>query len=449
MYNNDYDNQGEDKNINRGSYVYPHADYAGQTGEQQPKPPPKKSKAVKIIGFIAATLAVVILFSAITGGLLYTILRNQQPQETTNTPVQTQETSAAGETISETTTISGQDLTDRHFSLEEAAVRRNGNKEAISVMEIAAAGKPAVVAITIEVTVRDYFGQEGTVDAAGSGFIITEDGYIVTNNHVVNNAKVITVVLDNGDIYDAYLVGSDPRNDLAVLKIDAEGLPTVVLGDSSDIQVGELAVAIGNPLGQLSGTVTAGIISGLDRDITIDGQTLTLLQTDAAINQGNSGGALFNSFGEVIGINTAKSAGAGIEGLGFAIPINHAAPIIEDIIRNGYVSGRPKIGVITRDISPQMAEYYELPQGVYIVEVENDSAADKAGIRREDIIIKANGVETLTTEAVNEIKETLEPGDEMILTIIRDGETIEVTVVLDEDIPEGYTPAAAKNTDDA
>lgn len=438
---------GDNEAENSRTYVYPHADYSMPGGNREPdRPPQKNSRAIRIIGFIAASLAVVILFSAITGGLVYTIFRSQLPQETTTT-FQEQETTLPAETTAQTATAPRQDLTDRHFSLEDAAARNDGSRKVLSVMEIADQGKPAVVAITIEVTVRDFFGQVGRVDAAGSGFIITSDGFIVTNNHVVNNAEVITVVLDNGDVYDAYQVGSDPRNDIAVLKIDASELPTVVLGDSSDIMVGELAVAIGNPLGQLSGTVTAGIISGLDRQITIDGQTLTLLQTDAAINQGNSGGALFNSFGEVIGINTAKSAGAGIEGLGFAIPINHAKPIIEDLIRHGYVAGRPKIGVMTRDISPQMADYYDLPQGVYIVEVETGSAAARAGLRRADIIIGSNGIETLTTDAVNDVKETLQPGDEMVLTIVRDGETMDITVVLEEDIPASYTPAASGSRD--
>ncbi len=267
----------------------------------------------------------------------------------------------------------------------------------------------------------------------------------MTNNHVVRGAVSITVVLDQGDAYEARLVGTDQNNDIAVLKIEADHLPTVFLGDSADVQVGELAVAIGNPLGELSNTVTAGVISGLDREITIDGQTLRLLQTDAAINSGNSGGALFNSFGEVIGINTAKSSGTGIEGLGFAIPISHAAPIIESLIQNGYVAGRPKIGISTREISAQMAEYYDLVEGVLVAFVEPGSSADEAGVRRGDIVIKTNGIETLTTDKINEIKNQLQPGDELVLTVVRDGETLELTLVLKEDVPAEVKPATYRS----
>lgn len=422
------------------SYVYP------EQRMDQGKPSssiPDNTRRSKTIGFVAWTLALVILFSALSAGLVYSYMRDRtNPQETT------QPTTPAGETdVTDPTTVetdpdsATSDQTDKHFSLEEAASRRDDNKESLSVMEIAEQGKATVVAITTQMTVTDFFGQVGRVPSAGSGFIITDDGYIVTNNHVVRGADSITVVLDQGDAYEARLIGTDPNNDIAVLKIDADNLPAVYLGDSTDVQVGELAVAIGNPLGELSNTVTAGVISGLDREITIDGQTLRLLQTDAAINAGNSGGALFNSFGEVIGINTAKSSGTGIEGLGFAIPISHAAPIIESLIQNGYVAGRPKIGISTREISAQMAEYYDLVEGVLVAFVEPGSSADDAGVRRGDIVIKTNGVETLTTDKINEIKNTLQPGDELVLTIVRDGETIELTLVLKEDIPADVKPA--------
>ncbi len=444
------------------SYVYPHSGYNHSSnrpgGSNNKSQPPHKKNTARIIGFIAWTLALVVLFSAASGSLVYHYMRNQiQPvqepgSQTDVTETDLEEDETQNDRFEEQTAEpdnSGMEadsgVRDRHFSLGSAAARRDGDEEPLSIVEIADKGKPAVVAITTEVTVRDFFGQEGIVPAAGSGFLISDDGYIVTNNHVVENASAITIFLDNGDLHDAKLVGADPQNDIAVLKIDGSSFPAVVLGDSSDIMVGELAVAIGNPLGQLSGSVTAGIISGLDRQIRIEGQTLNLLQTDAAINQGNSGGALFNSFGEVIGINTAKSAGAGIEGLGFAIPINHAKPIIESIIQSGYVTGRPKIGVSTQDLTAQMADYYDLVEGVYIVSVERNSAADRAGMRRGDIIIKSNGIETLTTAEINDIKNELEPGDEMVLTVIRDGNEIEITVILDEDVPHDVMPATNRS----
>jgi serine protease Do len=189
--------------------------------------------------------------------------------------------------------------------------------------------------------------------------------------------------------------------------------------------------------------VTAGIISSLDRLITLDGQSLHLLQTDAAINAGNSGGALFNSFGEVIGINTAKNSGAGIEGIGFAIPIDIVKPIVESLIKYGYVQGRPKIGISTRDITKPMAEYYNMDEGIYILEVEKDSAADVAGLMKGDIIIAANGKAVLTTEALSALKDTLKPGDSVELTIIRNDKETKVSIILKEDIPSDVTKASA------
>ena len=441
-------------NLNQptGPAGYSDYTYNPQPSQNQVPIPPKqhkRSKATKVMGLIAAFLAVGVLFSAITAGIFLA-----GPDKNNN---QTVETTSAGETqsteISPTTgdqaSTAGNDNTDKHFSLEDAATRTDANKESLSVMEIAAQGKSAVVAISTEMTVTNMFGESGQAEAAGSGFIISADGYIVTNNHVIADAQAITVTLDNGDIYKANLVGTDPTNDVAVLKIDGTDLPTVTLGDSADLQVGELAVAIGNPLGELSGTVTVGVISALDRAITIDGQLFNLLQTDAAINAGNSGGALFNSFGEVIAINTAKNSGTGVEGLGFAIPINDAKPIIESLIQFGYIQGRPKIGVYTQDITEQMAQYYKLSKGVYIVEVEKGSAADQAGLVKGDIITAANGKEILTTEALNELKQSLKPGDTMALTIMRDGKEMSIDLILQEDVPTTVETTATGTTSGA
>ncbi len=391
----------------------------------------------KVLALIAIFLAAAILFSAATAAIVYTVLRPATDQgEVTIHSGQTTRPDTPSSSAPAEPGQPGKDLTDKHFSIADAATRPDGSKPALSIIQIAAQGKPAVVAITTETTVTDPFGQTGFGSAAGSGFILTANGYIVTNFHVIEDAQTIAVTLDNGDIYNASVVGTDSQNDLAVLKINASQLPTVVLGDSASLEVGELAVAIGNPLGQLSGTVTAGIISALDREITIDNQTLKLLQTDAAINAGNSGGALFNSFGEVIGINTAKNTGTGVEGLGFAIPIDYAKPIIESLIQNGYVKGRPRIGIYTRDLTAQLAEFYDLQAGVYVSQVTPGSAAERAGIREGDIIIAANGQPALTTEAINTIKNSLKPGDTIRLTIIRDKQQQEVAVVLDEDTPD-------------
>jgi serine protease Do len=436
----------QDRQPPTSSYVYPQPAYPAGPQPDQGGKPPKKSSA-RTIGLVALILAVAVLFSAVTGELVYTIMKNQpaasQTASETTKPQTTsysQQTTAAG---NETTKDSNPgDVNNKHFSLADAAARLDPNKKTLSIIEIATVGKPAVVAINTSGTMTDPFGQSGNYEAAGSGFIITKDGYIVTNNHVIEGAETITAVLDDGSIYDAKLVGRDERNDIAVIKISASNLPTAYLGDSSDLQVGELAVAIGNPLGELSGTVTAGIISAMDRLITLDGQSMHLLQTDAAINAGNSGGALFNSFGEVIGINTAKNTGSGVEGLGFAIPIDVAKPIIESLIQYGYVQGRPKIGISTRDISKQMAEYYRMEEGIYILEVERNSAAEEAGLRKADIIVAANSKEMLTTEELTVLKDTLKPGDSIELTIMRNGNRMKVTVVLKEDIPSDVTQAS-------
>lgn len=446
-------NQPTSWQYNSTSYVYPDHDTGtgqvpagpGKSGKPQKDP----GRSTRVIGIVAVVLSVVVLFSALTGTAVYLLMKDRpeptgQTQQTTQPGETTTATTTTGTTTETTATAPGSDLLNPHFSLADAASRHVDGKETLTIMDIAAQGKPAVVAITTEMTVTDMFGQVYRPTASGSGFIITENGYIVTNNHVIEGAETITVVLDNDDAYPAVLVGTDPSNDVAVIKIDATGLPTVVLGNSDDLLVGELAVAIGNPLGELSGTVTAGIISALDREITLSSssgtQKLKLLQTDAAINSGNSGGALFNSFGEVIGINTAKNTGTGVEGLGFAIPIDHAKPIIESLIQYGYVRGRPKIGITARNISAQMAEYYKLTEGIYIVEIENGSAAAEAGLRAKDIITAANGEETLTIEALNTVKNKLKPGDTMTLKVVRDGREMTIVLTLKEDLPTEYTP---------
>ncbi|NCC75738.1 MAG: trypsin-like serine protease [Clostridia bacterium] len=384
-------------------------------------------------GLIAAFISIALILTTATGVGVYYGINSLKPERfglavTESTDITDSRSSETSETGKETT--SGR--TGKSFSLESSAARTDTDREAMSITKIVAQGKPAVVAIDTETTVATPFGRNSIIPSAGSGFIISADGYVVTNHHVISGAQSIQVTLDHGDAYKASLVGSDPVNDIAVLKIDGKDLPTVQLGDSSDLEVGELAVAIGNPLGELSGTVTAGIISALDRTITVDGQDMTLLQTDAAINAGNSGGALFNSFGEVIGINTAKNSGSGIEGLGFAIPIDHAEPIIEQLIEKGSVPEAPRIGIYTQDVTAEQAQQYDLPEGVYVVQVGEGSPAAVAGIQRGDVIVAINGQETLTTAAINAVKNTLQAGDTMTLTIIRDGKKMDVPVVLAE-----------------
>ncbi len=317
-----------------------------------------------------------------------------------------------------------------------------GKKE-LSVNEIAKKLGPSCVGIINKAKIQPqkyydpfsgryyYYQNPGDGDmveqGSGSGIIISSDGYIVTNQHVIADATEITVILNTGSEYKATLVGADERSDLAVLKIDENNLTAAELGDSTLVEVGDLAVAIGNPLGQeLAGTVTAGVVSAVNRKMTVDNRTYNLIQTDAAINPGNSGGALVNKYGEVIGINSIKMSQSGVEGIGFAIAISEAKPIIDDLMNEGYVSGRSLIGITAT----------ESRNGLTVYSVSAGSGAEKAGIKEGDLIVKAEGKVVNTVDALNEIKETKSPGEFITLTIIRNGELTDVKVELQEDIPQ-------------
>ena len=315
-------------------------------------------------------------------------------------------------------------------------------QEPMSIVDIARQVGPAVVGITATgESSSGMFLIPQQTQSSGSGIIISSDGYIVTNNPVVEGASSLKVTLNTMEEYDAKLVGTDPQTDLAVIKIEATGLTAAVLGNSSDVEVGELAIAIGNPLGQeLAGTVTTGIISATNRQVTVDDVEYTLLQTDAAINEGNSGGALVNAYGEVIGINSVKMASTGVEGLGFAIPSDIAKPVISDLIEYGYVTGRPVIGISGRNITEEMSQYYDLPVGVYIQTITEFSAAEKAGLRPGDVIIQCDGQTVETVDELNEIRDQHQVGDTLTLTIVRNGERMEVSVTLEEDRSSMATP---------
>lgn len=265
---------------------------------------------------------------------------------------------------------------------------------------------------------------------AGSGVIITADGYVVTNNHVINGAQTIIVCLNSGESYQASLIGRDVRTDIAVLKIDARGLKPVVFGDSGKLIIGEQAIVIGNPLGELGGTVTEGIISALDRDIVVDGESMNLLQTSAAVNPGNSGGGLFNSRGELVGIVNAKSGGFGVEGLGFAIPVNMAAAVIEQIIDFGYVPGRPILGVRLIDITdPGTASYYRVQNtGVYVYE-----SMALNSLQTADRIISINGQEARSTIEVRKIIDQFAVGDTVTVKVQRGISELELQITLIEE----------------
>ncbi len=273
--------------------------------------------------------------------------------------------------------------------------------------------------------------------SSGSGVILTKDGYIVTNNHVIEGAAIITVKTIAGQSLTAQLVGTDERTDLAVLKVESDkDLPFAELGDSSSLRVGDMAIAIGNPLqAELVSTLTVGYISAINRTMVIDQRQMTMLQTDAAINPGNSGGALINEYGQVIGITTAKHTGYDIEGLGFAIPSNEAIPVIESIIANGYVTGRPLIGITGIDVTEAIAEANDLPVGVFVDKVVKGSAADLGGIKKGDVIVKFDGENVKSVDEINAIRDDHKIGDKIDVVVSRNGKKVKCTIELQEEKP--------------
>ena len=319
----------------------------------------------------------------------------------------------------------------------------------LSPAQVYAGNVASCVGITVSTTTNIY-GYTTTSAASGSGFVLTADGYVITNYHVIeeaakNRSVPITVSFQNGDSYEAKLVGGEADNDVAVLKIDAKELKPVVLGDSDKLIVGEEVFAIGNPLGELTYSLTDGIVSALDRVITTgsgnDATSMNMLQTNCAINSGNSGGPLFNRYGQVIGITTAKMSGAStssatIEGLGFAVPINDVKHIIEDLIRHGYVTGKPYLGVRVSSVTETDSKRYGVPVGAYVESVEKGSCAQKAGLKVGDIITSLNDTVITTHSALVAAKSTYRAGDTVILKVVREGKGLELSVVLDEEAPE-------------
>ena len=264
--------------------------------------------------------------------------------------------------------------------------------------------------------------------------IISEDGYILTNNHVVEGQSTVKVTTSDKQQYDATVVGTDDKTDIAVLKIDASGLTPAVIGDSDGLVVGETAVAVGNPLGTLGGTVTDGIISALDREVTVNNQTMTLLQMSAAVSPGNSGGGLFNERGELVGIVNAKSGGSDVEGIGFAVPINTAMEVAEQLIANGYVSGRPAMGIQVVAITDlQTAMQAGVSQlGVYVQRVDEGSAAEKAGLKVGDMFVSVDGTAVSSTSDVTAVLDQHQVGDTIEVQVVRGKQVLSLNVTLQE-----------------
>lgn len=315
---------------------------------------------------------------------------------------------------------------------QQTTTANKGNVKVSDVSDIVEKCKDSVVEITTESVSsgNSMFGQYVS-QGAGSGVIFSADGYIVTNNHVVDGATSLKVTTTDGQEYDAKVVGTDSQTDLAVIKIDAQNLTPVTLGSSDSLKVGDPAIAIGNPLGELGGTVTTGIISATDRQITIDDETMTLLQTDAAINPGNSGGGLFNADGNLIGIVNAKESSTGIEGLGFAIPIDGAKDIITELMQNGSVTSRPALNVSLYDYSSDNQNgSSKYKDGCYIVQVVKNGAADKAGLKQNDRIVSFDGQKISSTADVKAVLRKHKIGDKVQMRVERNDKEVTVEITL-------------------
>lgn len=308
---------------------------------------------------------------------------------------------------------------------------------ALSIAQIYAKCNPSVVAIATEGTQYNVFGQSATFASAGSGFITSQDGYIITNAHVISGSNTITVMLYNGETVDAHIIGQDSDADLAVLKIEKTGLTPVTFGDSDNLVVGTQVIAIGNPLGELANTMTTGVISALDREINIDGTPMNMLQTDASISPGNSGGPLIDSSGNVVGVVSAKSSGSGVEGIGFAIPINDVRDTVEQLMQYGYVRGRAKLGLsIDPSYTAAASRYFNMPEGCYVGEVESGSAAEKAGIEKGDIITALAGQAVKSFEDLQSVLAQHKAGETANITINRAGSEKSLSIVFGEKLPQ-------------
>ena len=424
-----FENVNESENENQG--YQPQYSYQPQpdTAPEAPQKPKKNRTGAKVTALV--------LSCALVGGAMGfggSALQNHLAAKNADTE-EAQQASVVYEGSRETSVIN---------------IAQIDTSKEMTPAEVYAQNVNSTVGIRTSIT-TNYWGYQTQAAAAGSGFILSADGYILTNYHVVEDSNSITVSLYDGTEYDATLVGCDESNDIAVLKIDAEGLTPVVLGDSDNLNVGEEVVAIGNPLGELTFSLTTGVVSALNREVTLSSNvTMNLIQTDCAINSGNSGGALFNLYGEVIGITNAKysssssSSEASIDNIGFAIPLNHVKNIVKSIIETGSIT-KPYIGVTVSSVSSE-AQAYGLPTGAAVRSVEADSPAAKAGLEENDIITEVDGTAiNSSTELVNYVGEKT-PGDELTFKVYRQGEELELTVTIGE---KTQSAMPTTTTDDA
>jgi len=405
MYYNDYNRpSGDWMPIEANNYHI-------SGGDRPPEPPKKKHSGAKI----AAACLVCALIGGVVGGGSATLFGNSS--------------TSSGLQISENVSTQSPD--------QAATVMSVANLDTTAVSVVYANNLSSVVGINGDVT-TNIWGQQVRNAVSGSGFVIRSDGYILTNYHVIDGVDNITVTFSDGSSYKATVVGGESENDIAVLKIDATGLRPVTLGNSANLQVGELVIAVGNPLGELTFTCTVGYVSAKDRSVTMsDGTVMNMLQTDAAINSGNSGGPLFDLNGNVIGIVSAKYSSSGtsstsVEGIGFAIPISDVTDMLSDIIEYGYVTGKPNVGILMNDV-PSSVSQYGVPAGADVKAVLSGSCADKAGLQVGDIITALNDTTVEDTASLKLALQAYKAGDSVSLTIYRNGKTSTLQITLDED----------------
>lgn len=424
-----FNTQGTDNNnsSNNNAYTGYSYNYSPDTGNFKPY----REKRSNFKTYISIILITTILSSAVVGGTLYKSFSSKIAKQSAE--------------IEKLTSLSTMKQTTQPSITGTPSKTGSG----YSVADVAKKVGPSVVGIRMTVTnssqnnIYQFFGGNPDAVMEGSGIIISKDGYIMTNYHVVSYADpkgssysntILEVFLPDKRQAKAKFIGGDPENDIAVIKVDLNNLPVAELGDSSKMAVGDPVVAIGNPLGmEFAGSVTTGVISALNRQVQTENKMMNLIQTDAAINAGNSGGALLNASGQVIGINTAKIADTGVEGLGFAIPIDDAKPIAEQLIAYGYVKGRPMIGIQGQDVTDVVSQMYGLPVGVYVYAVVPGSGADKAGIKRGDIITGMAGKEVKTMNELNAIKKSYKAGDTVDVVVSRDGKKVNLKLTFSED----------------
>ena len=405
LYHYTYRKDGSETETHPAPQAGPAPEY--QNGPQQPvqemKPVKKNRVGMKLT---ALALCCALLGGAVGGGIVWGV-------------------SNSGEEDSTTINVS-----DRTVS--QVAVNKVDGQTEMSDAEVYAANVNSVVSINVTGTSgTNWFGQPVQTASAGSGFILTSDGYIVTNYHVVGDAQTIQVTLYSGDTYDAQYVGGDEDYDIAVIKIEATGLQAVTLGNSEELNVGDHVLAIGNPLGDLTFSMSGGMVSSVNRTINVDGTPFNMIQTDASINPGNSGGPLLNSYGEVVGIVSAKYSSTGsngetAEGLGFAIPINDVSSMIQDIMTNGYVSNRAYLGATIGTLNASMAQQYryDITEGAFVYSVEDGGPADQAGLQLGDVITAIDDTEITSLDDLTAARKSYTAGDTCTLTVYRQGETI-------------------------